>query len=86
LIKKVLKQAGVVHNTKPQAQYMLKQLKIVTRIPTVSKYHITKEMQIRDITILAYALPVVYMIMHYSSLFQYFFIDLLSFPTLIGNS
>jgi len=51
-IKKVLKQAGVVHNTKPTA----KQLNCY--FPTVLKYHAIKQMHSRDIILAGGALLV----------------------------
>ena len=62
-MKKVLKQAGVVHNHKSQDCYIL----------TV-RYDIIKEMHSRDIKILIVICTVIFIIVRYSSMFQYFFI------------
>ena len=64
-----------MHNHKTT---VAKIIKTVTYIPTVLKLHVMKEIHSRDVTILIALAIVVYMTVHYSSLFQYFFINLLA--------
>ena len=70
-----MKQAGVVHSHITHSRT----IRIAIRISTVPKYHIIKEMGQQGYKNFNYC---GYMIVHYSSLFQYFII----IPTLIENS